>query len=248
MTQNLRPNRPIQKTIPVTIVSLGRYLDLFEGLDTNVKTNGYEGYGKVFVRDGALIESVPGWKLVEGPQSEGFSYAKNLNLGLRACDPESDIFVISDDVRLKGPGTIETLQREAHSLPEIGMLSPRIDGGADNPIQTSKNIGIVFSNRYLAMACFYLKKEILRDVGFLDEERFCGGYGWDDVDYCRRIALKGFKLAVSNSVEVKHGMKRLGTESFIRNAKGYYDSVQKQADSNESLYFQKWNDRKKENW
>ena len=248
-TRIQRPiNKPEPKNTPVTIVSLGRYPDLFEGLHQNIKFYGEEEYTRIFVRDGVLIDYSPAWKLVDGP--EEFSYAKNLNVGLRMVDPDHDVFVICDDVRLTGAHSIETLRKIANSDDRIGMLSPWVNGAADNPDQTTNRGSLVFSNRYLAMACFYLKRKVINTIGYLDEEVFSGGYGWDDVDYCRRIHDAGFKLAVTYDVKVKHGIRKNGngTESYLRNARGYDSVLKAQIENNEKLYAQKWHDNKKQDW
>lgn len=232
----------------VTIVSLAKYSELFEGLDENVsKYTDNPKFNKVLVRDGMLIETAPGWFMVDGP--EDFNFSKNVNTGWRVSDPDCDIFFISDDVRMTQKGTIERLRHLAYADPEIGMIAPRVIGPADNILQTDPPKGeeIVYSNRYLVFVCLYIKRAMLQKVGFMDEEVF-NGYGYDDTDYSRRVHNAGYKLAVAPDVEVIHGVKGRGTETFIKTEKGIWDRLKKQNEHNEQVYKAKWGDTKKENW
>jgi hypothetical protein len=230
----------------VTIVALSKYPQIFEGFDENVRkfvTN--PNINKILVRDGALLgESIPGWLTLSGPRV--FSMTGNANIGFKAVDPDDDILYIGDDVRFTQMNTIERLKEIADTNPRIGLISPKINGGADNYLQTNPPTDkkLVFSDKYLALVCTYITREALNAIGFLDEDTF-KGYGWDDVDYSRRVRQAGFKLAVAPQVEVNHGLKRQGTETFLLNEKGYYDELQKQSDENAKAFFKKWGDNNK---
>ena len=196
------------------------------------------------MKDGYLLgERVPGWYSIQGPDGK-FVYSVNANLGLKAVDPDCDVLLIGDDVRLKSMGTIETMYEVANSRPEIGLLSPKICGGADNPLQTNPPNNLTYSERYLALVCTYIKRSVIQTIGFLDES-FSEGWGWDDVDYSRRARQAGFSLAVTPKVEVIHGVKRNGSESLIRNEKGDSKIMQQQDDANAQVYLKKWGDLNK---
>ena len=226
----------------VTIVALSKYPDIFAGFDENVKKFAPD-FDRVLVRDGVLIDPT-GWKLVEGPYN--FSMAGNANLGWQAADPTSDILYIGDDVRFVTDDAVNRLRSLAHSDPNIGMLSARIIGGADNPLQTNppKDRTLVYSDRYLALVCTYIKRRTVEEVGYLDDVTF-KGYGWEDVDYSRRVKNSGRRLAVAPQVEVTHGISRRGTETFIRNDKGYTKAIDEQSAANEEAFFKKWGDKNK---
>lgn len=242
MTQSIKEARPF------TIVSLGKYPEIFSGLKENVDTYYGNGVGKIVVRDGRLIdESVTGWKVVDGP--EQFNFSRNVNLGLKAVDPDHDVFFISDDVRLMGPDTIETLRFLSYGSDNIGLISPKVIGKADNPLQTNPpNVSsAVLSKRYIVFVSLYIRREVFDAVGYMDEDRF-NGYGWDDVDFSRRVKNAGFSLAVAPSVSVIHGLgeARRGTETFIRSEKGYWENLDKQNAHNTKVFFDKWGDNNKE--
>ena len=227
----------------VTIVALTKYPDIFAGFDENVKTFA-PNVDRVLVIDGRLIGNVTGWKTVAGPYK--FSMAGNANLGWKAVDPSHDILYIGDDVRFTSPDSVERLRDLANSDPTIGMLSARIIGGADNALQTHppQNKTLVYSDRYLALVCTYIKRGTIDAVGYLDNETF-KGYGWEDVDYSRRVKNAGLRLAVAPQVEVTHGLQRQGTETFIRNDKGYTEEIDAQSAANEQAFLKKWGDTNK---
>lgn len=233
--RNLRINLP-----PVNIVVLGKYPDIFEGFRENADMYAPD-FHKIFVRDGDKIAAPAGpWHTIQGP--EEFSMAGNANLGWKAVVPGSDLLYIGDDVRFLSHSTVEILRQIAYSNKDIGMLSPKIVGGADNPLQTNPpECSWVRSDQYLALVCTYIKREVIEKVGYLDSFTF-KGYGWEDVDYSRRVRQAGYITAVTSQVAVRHGIDRKGTESFLKNAKGDYSCIQIQADANEKAYLEKWGD------
>jgi hypothetical protein len=58
------------------------------------------------------------------------------------------------------------------------------------------------------------KRELLDRIGFLDE-RF-NGYGSDDMDFCLRAEMAGYKLAVTRLVTVRHEHGRGGPTTFLK--------------------------------
>ena len=223
----------------VSIVALSKYLDLFQGLEKNLDEFAPH-IDRIVVLDGRLIpDDNKSWRIAYGPRK--FSMAGNANIGWSMVGEGSDILYLGDDVRLTQPDTVARLQQLAYSDPKIGMLSPKIIGGADNPTQTDPPMDaeVVYSDKYLALVCTYIKRAVIDAVGFLDDVTF-QGYGAEDADYSKRVKQADFRLAVAPHVEVIHGVDRKGTETFMRNVGGYYEDIQAQADANEAAYFQKW--------
>jgi GT2 family glycosyltransferase len=229
----------------VAIVTLSKYSELFEGLNENLNKYINESYvDRILVRDGCLIgETNPGWLTIDGP--EDFNFSANVNLGWDRVNGEDDIFFVSDDVRLTDYDSIKKLQMAAYADPNIGIVSPRILGPADNTAQTDPTSFITYTNRYIVFVCFYLKRDTWKRVGRMDEANF-NGYGWDDVDYSRRIKNAGMRLAVTNNVEVKHGITRPGTETFLKSEKGLWKRLDRQNEYNAKVFFNKWGDNNKE--
>lgn len=199
----------------------------------------------MLVRDGHLIQNPQGWTLVQGPKQ--FDMAGNANLGWKAADPTKDILYIGDDVRFLEVKTVERLQDLAYSDPRIGLLSPMIVGYADNPLQTNppQDQDVVYSERFLALVCTYIKRQVIEKVGYLDDLTFLGLYGNDDADYSRRVKNARFRLAVAPKVKVKHGLDRGGTETFLRNLGGDRDDLNALISEADRRYLVKWGDLNK---
>ena len=229
----------------VCILTLSRYPDLFAGLDDNINEFA-SNQDRVVILDGFMIEYPKGWLAARGP-SGPFCYAHNVNLGLSLTDPDADILLMGDDVRLKDTNAIRKLHDLAYSDDTLGMLSPLIIGGADNPLllDPPQDRDISYTERYIPLVCTYIKRNALNAVGSLDAEAFSKGWGWDDVDFSRRVRNEGFNLGVTPRVEVIHGVKRRGTESFFRNEKGDHEAMRKLDDINAQAYLQKWGDNQK---
>jgi len=239
----IRLKRSISKE--VTLVALGKYPIIFNDFVNNV-TLFAPDHKKVLVRDQFHIACPRDWVLVQGP--EQFSMAGNANLGWKAVDPTHDIFYIGDDCRLLDFGTIEKLRQVAYSDASIGMVSPKIIGGANNPLQTNPPMDreVVYTDQHLALVCTYIKRELINAIGYLDDVTFVG-YGYDDVDYSYRAKKAGFKLAIAPQVSVQHGVRKMdngetrkGTETFIINHDGEYDPIQAQCEANERAFKKKW--------
>jgi len=228
-----------------TILVLSRYSDIFEGLQENLNLFA-PTIPRVLVKDGHLIDSDKDWLVEEGPSGK-FNYATNVNRGLNRLGSKCDVLLLGDDVRFHEPITVETLRYFAYAESTIGLLSPKIIGASDNPLQTDPPMGPVFSysERYIPLVCTYIKREVLNKVKGLDEETFREGWGWDDVDFSRRVRLAGYSLAVTSRVSVIHGLRRKGSETLIRNERGSSESMDALDAINAKAYFDKWGDNKK---
>lgn len=154
------------------------------------------------------------WTVVPGV--EPFIYARNANLGIQAAG-RADILLVNDDVQFCGMGPIANLARIARSDPRIGILSPLVMGGVGNLLQRGRPGAprLIVSQERLAFVCVYLKREVIDQVGLLDE-RF-DGYGGDDDDYSHRVQRAGFTLSVTSAALVRHGFgDQRSSASFAR--------------------------------
>ena len=200
----------------VTIAVLGRFPDIFNGFVESADKF-LPDIPKVFVRDGSEITmpTGPKWTCLQGPVS--FSNPANANQAWQAAAPDSDILYCGDDVRFLQGDTWQTLQEVAYSDPQIGMLSPRIIGAAGNILQTNPKVeGITYSSQRLALICTYIKREVIKTVGYMDPQ-FGGSYGSDDSDYNFRVRKAGYLLAVTHKVSVEH---RHAASTFTRTGPG----------------------------
>jgi GT2 family glycosyltransferase len=222
----------------VTLCVMARYLDIFEPFRASVEMFAPD-ITKILVRDDSEIPpDLPGWTVVQGPDQ--FSYAGNRNLGWRAVDPAHDIFDCTDDVRLTEPLTVERLREIAYADDTVGILSPKIIGGAGNATQENPDTTpITYTAQRLPLICTYVKRAAIETIGMMDEA--FSGYGGDDVDFSFRLKQAGYRLGVTPLVSVQHGAagyKWMATT--LKRAGGDYRPMLTQTTEGFELFRKKW--------
>ena len=208
----------------VALVVLGKYPQVFRSFLKSSERFA-DGFRKILVRDGSAIHQPAGWTVIQGP--EIFSMAGNGNLGLRAAPSDSDVLYCGDDIRFTEVETVERLWAIAHQHPEVGILSPRLRGRGSRPQLDPASDLEYIRPPDMWFPCVYIKRELLDKIGFLDE-RF-SGYGSDDLDFCLRAEMAGYKLAVTRLVTAWHEDGRGGGPTTFLKAMGRNTFEQQQA-------------------
>lgn len=197
-----------------TIVTLTGFPDIFNSMIAPSVDTFEAARRKIVVTSrGAKIDR-PGWEVIQG--IEPFTFARNLNLGLRAAGSD-DVLAVNDDVAFSAP-LVDAL-RGCFSVPgPVALVSPQVDGGIGNMMcRMTHRISADFERSTMAVpfVCVMLRRDALNDIGLLDE-RF-DGYGGDDEEWCLRALARGWSLAVTPRVVVKHGyQERKYSSSFLR--------------------------------
>ena len=221
-----------------TIIVPSKYPDIFQDCLTSINKFAPKE-NKTLVRDGEDIAPPAGWTVIEGIKP--FIYSRNVNLGINAC--ADNVLLCNDDVRFVNKETVERLDYVMGCNPEIGILSPRIDGGIGNVDQARVRTSVLYTQMRLAFVCVLIRRAVIDQIGLLDE-RF-NAYGWDDVDYCRRAVNAGWKMAVTVDATVRHGHgKQTYSSSYLREPRIY--SARCMIAQNQ--YQQKWGDTKFSNF
>jgi hypothetical protein len=219
--------------VSTAIVVLSKHPEIFEQCQRSVKQHGTTA-AKILVRDGNDISS--DWIIVQGV--DPFVYARNANLGITKAlkNPSVDsVLLMNDDVSFIHEETVEKLRIALFTNPEVGLISPRVMGWACNPAQRDVNTLVhIVDDAFITFVCIMIKREVIEKIGTLDE-RFIG-YGSDDVDYCRRARIAGYKLAVTSSVIVKHFFEgKESSASYLR-----IKNQDELSDINREAYADKW--------
>lgn len=219
------------------IIVPSRYPDIFA--DCLISVNRFAPQAnKIVVRDGLDITPPEGWQTVEGIKP--FVYARNVNLGINKAT--GNVLLMNDDVRFTHPSTTENLEALLAGYPDIGILSPKTVGLVGNDFQSSVTRPIQYTDRSLCFVCVLIRREVIDKIGLLDE-RFTG-YGWDDMDYCRRAASVGYKFAVTANSTVTHGHAGHACSSSYSRNSNYSSQV---IDARE-IYQDKWGDNRFSNF
>jgi GT2 family glycosyltransferase len=168
----------------------------------------------------ARLRAVPGIQLVESEENRGF--AANANRGLRAADPAHDVVLLNADVEAC-EHWLEALQFGAYAGEDIGVVGAKLlyPDGRIQHAGVHRNLGAPewFDHRFrfkpaghgpanvispvLAVtgACMYVKREVLDEVGLLDE-RYPMAY--EDVDWCLRAWQAGHRVIYFPAATLVH--------------------------------------------
>lgn len=207
-----------------TIIVPSKHSDIFEGCRSNLAECA-KNATKILIRDGTAIAEPEDWTTIQGPSSP-FVYAHNMNLGIAACS--GDVLLMNDDARFVRAGTLEALQGVLALRPDVGILSPIVQGVA-NGVGYTREMAQVTSG-YLSFVCVLIRRAVIDKIGLLDES--FTGYGSEDVDYCRRAQAAGFSLAVTALATVAHTN---GSSSYTREA-----DIEAKRQASAKQYLQKW--------
>jgi glycosyltransferase involved in cell wall biosynthesis len=141
---------------------------------------------------------------------------------LRAAPPDQDVVILNSDM-IARPGWLASLQYVASPKDRIGIVGAKLIY-PDGRIQfagTVRNLGAPewFDHRYrfqrmdwgpanvmqpaLAVtgACMYIRREVLDELGLLDEEY---PMAYEDVDYCLRAWTAGYRVMYCPAAELYH--------------------------------------------
>ncbi len=179
-----------------TIVVPSRYPDIFEGCQFSLSLYAPRA-PKTLVRDGDAIGDPEGWNVIQGPPG-AFCYARNVNLGIQACS--GDVLLLNDDCQFTQAGTLEALQGVFALRPDLGILSPNVEGVATG-VEYTRAL-VQETKGYLSFVCVLIRRALIEKIGLLDENYV--GYGSEDVDFCRRAQVAGFTLGVTSMATVFH--------------------------------------------
>ncbi|MHB8192965.1 MAG: glycosyltransferase [Bellilinea sp.] len=164
------------------------------------------------------VKKNPLLKHVRLPENIGFGPA--VNIGLRSLN--SKYLVMLNNDTLVSPGWLSNLIHVLENDSTIGIVSPvtnyvgegqQIDERAvylpadqnlinDYAIKIADLKDVLFEPNRLVFFCVMLRKELTDIVGYLDEGYQKGNF--EDDDYCMRVRMAGYKLAIAKNALVYH--------------------------------------------
>jgi glycosyltransferase involved in cell wall biosynthesis len=159
-------------------------------------------------------------ELVLSDVNEG--YAASVNKGLRRAAEGEDVVVLNNDL-LAARGWLESLQYAAYRDDGVGIVGARLlyPDGRIQHAGTYRNLGAPewFDHRFrfqparhgpalvpadaLAVtgACMYIRRELIREIGFMDERYLMG---FEDVDWCLRAWEAGWRVTYEPGAVLTH--------------------------------------------
>lgn len=152
-----------------------------------------------------------GFRRIDYNEQE-FVFAKSANLGINAM-PNKDIILLNDDCRLLEDEFFTKLAWLARKSPMTGMLSPLIVGCVGTAAQRYHEKNLYWDSdeafkpirdpEFLCFPCIYLRRQMLDQIGLLNER--IKVYGHDDEDLCRRAHKAGWQTVVTSVAKIQHG-------------------------------------------
>lgn len=202
-------------------------------------------------------------QLVPSPVNGGFSAGHNITFQRFSADA---FMVLGSDTIVRR-GALNILKDALERYPEAGLIGPRLeylDGTPQiscfrNPSPASESIaaagtGVVtkllksydilipvsetsIETEWISFACVLIRNSVIRQIGLMDEGYFMY---YEDIDYCRRAQMAGWRIRYIPSARVVHFKGGSGAvQASISSRKrppGYYYASR-------SRYFAKYYDR-----
>ena len=97
------------------------------------------------------------------------------------------------------------IQNSAKSFPGIGVKLRNIINRKGESFNTSESNQLM-EPVYVIGACQMFRREIIDQIGLIDENIF---YGPEDADFCLRIAKKGWKIVYLPQYSIIHHWRRV---------------------------------------
>lgn len=172
-----------------------------------------------------LKQKQPRLRLIFNDKNTGFAQA--CNQGIRIARGNY-LLLLNNDVLLS-EGWLDRMIACAQSHPSVGVVGPctnaavgeqvvPVSFGADErEVQrfaarhVLRNPGRWFETNRITGFCMLIKKEVIMNVGLLDERFGPGGY--EDFDYCFRVRQAGYRIMVAGDTFVYH----VGGKSYPAN-------------------------------
>ncbi len=199
---------------------------LLGALLTSIDSSNSHTDFQIVVADNGLSPDFTAWAreyfpVLFVPIPEPFNFAVAINRAVEASDPGTDILIINDDVVIESEGFVRSMQSalEQARREAFGIISPVIEGGVGNTDQgeTPPAGQIRLTRRPICFVAAAIPREIWTQVGLMDE-RFVG-YGFEDVDYSRRVVEAGWKVGVTGAGRVRHGTDAIPFSTTFRQHK-----------------------------
>jgi GT2 family glycosyltransferase len=204
----------------------------------NASTDGTVEYLK------SLAEKEPRVSIIFNARNLGFAAANNI--GIRKAQDSEFIVLLNNDTVVPR-GWLARLIHHARK-PEIGIVGPVTnwtgneakidvtysdirDMEAFAEAYVAAHQGQVFDIRVMAFYCVAMRKQVIDQVGLLDERFHVGMF--EDDDYARRVRLAGYRVICAEDVFVHHH----GNASFSKLNSTEYQGL---FELNKRLYEEKW--------
>lgn len=216
---------------PVTIIIVAwNQLEKTLACLESVARLSYPRFETILVDNGSdppLAEAIgdrhPEVDILRLPDNTGFAGGNNAGLRRALAGPSAYFFLLNNDTEL-APDALDHLVAAIEAAPDIGLVTAKVYYAADRrriwSVGNRLNIFLDVTGggegqidngqwdrpRDIDFAPFcavVLRRELLETVGLLDEGFF---FYYEDMDYCRRARLAGYRLRLCPAAHVWHAV------------------------------------------
>jgi GT2 family glycosyltransferase/glycosyltransferase involved in cell wall biosynthesis/Flp pilus assembly protein TadD len=191
-----------------------------------------------------LVDKNSNYQLIENKKNLGFS--KGCNQGIKASSGEYIVLLNNDVVVTEN--WLDGMLKCQNIGPDIGIVGPmtnHISGPQKVPCVgysdieqlhayarafRIKNRSRRIPNRRVVGFCMLFRKQLVEEIGFLDENFGSGNF--EDDDLCLRAVLAGYRNMIAGDVFIHH----YGSQTFIGNGIDYGSSLS----GNRKIFIEKW--------
>lgn len=191
----------------------------------NASTDGTRTYLEV------LQQLIPNLHVIFNDHNEGFAFANNQGI-LRS---RGEYVVLLNNDTILCPGWLTQLIRYLEQDVEIGIIGPVTNSAGNEQMiraaysnieeferfareQALAHQGRTFETSMLGMFCVGMRRNLVDEVGLLDERFGIGTF--EDDDYCHRVKLCGYRLICAEGVFIHHfgkaTMSKLGEKRYLQ--------------------------------
>lgn len=160
-------------------------------------------------------------RLIVMENNQNLGFVKTANIGMKLHD--NDVILLNSDT-IVTPGWVDGLQKCAYSDEKIGTVTPFTNNGTICAIpnfctknQIPEGFTIDSFSEFLEQIsfrkfpelptavgfCMYIKRELIKNIGYFDEEAFGKGYG-EENDFSLRAIRRGYKNVLCDDVFIFH--------------------------------------------
>ena len=203
------------------------------------------------------------WIIIHNSKNYGF--VKTVNIGMKQSKKNDVLLLNSDTIVTKG--WLEKLKKCAYSSKNVATVTPlsnkatltsvpvpfvRNEIPTGYTIQDMANlVEEVSSHEYRELPtghgfCLYIKREILNEIGYFDEQTFGKGYG-EENDFCFRALDYGYRHLLCDDVYIYHkesqsfskskiALQQQGTEALKKRYPEYVERLNLWCQQNQISY------------
>lgn len=153
-------------------------------------------------------------KLIISRENLGFSAGNNVGIKYALQSGADVIFLLNPDTVVSKNFFINFNKNTKHLLenPSIGIIGPKIYDGSGKVwslggMLDKKRYSSILEKRlssevdYVSATAVFIKKEVFKKIGKFKDDYFLY---YEDVDFCQRAKIAGFKLVVDPEISIVH--------------------------------------------